>query len=110
MNSSGDRIGVYVGNPDLLWLYIRAGEIQGSDERAARMQQYSWMIRDQMSDQELGANLEKNSQHGTSVTVQRRWVRDDEDEWPEAVRWITEQHERLRAILTGLSARGESSN
>ena len=35
LNSSGDRIGVHVGNPELLWLYIRAGESRGSPERAA---------------------------------------------------------------------------
>ena len=101
MNSSGDRIGIYVGNKDLLWLYIRAGEAQGSNKRAARMRQYSWMMREQMGDQELGENLEKNSEDGTTVTVQRPRARDDEDEWPEAARWIIEQHERLRAILAG---------
>ena len=108
VNSSGDRIGIYVGNPDLLWLYIRGGETQGSAERAARMQQYSWMIREQMGDQELGANL-KNSVDGTTVSVQRRWTRDDEDEWREAARWIIEQHERLRAIVADPSARAEDT-
>lgn len=79
-NSSGDRIGISVGNSDLLWLYIRTGETQRSEQRAARMRQYSWMIRDQMGDQELGANLEKECADGRTVTVQRRWTRDDEDE------------------------------
>ena len=107
LNSFGDRIGLYVGNPNLLWLYIRAGESQGSQERAARMRQYSWMIRDQMDDQELGENLEKNSEAGMTVAVQNRWTRDDEDEWPEAAQWIKEQHERLRAIVAGpLGERG----
>ena len=98
-NSFGDRIGIYVGNPDLLWLYIRAGESQASELRAARMRQYSWMIGDQMSDQELGENLEKNAAEGTTVIVQRAWTRDNEDEWPEAAEWLMEQIERLRAIL-----------
>ena len=44
------------------------------------MRQYSWTIRDQMGDQELGANLEKECTDGRTVTVQRRWTRDDEDE------------------------------
>ena len=35
-----------------------------------------------------------------TITVQRAWVRDDEDEWPEAAQWIKEQFERLRAILS----------
>ncbi len=99
VNSAGDRIGLYVGNPDHLRLYIRAGESQASEERASRMRQYSWMIRDQMGDQEIGGNLEKYSSQGTTVYVRRSWVRDDEAGWPEAAQWIEEQHERLRTIL-----------
>ena len=108
VNSFDDRIGIYVGNPDLLWLYIRAGDSQGPGERAARMRQYSMKIREQMGDQELGGNLEKNSRDGKTISVRRRWTRDDQDEWPEAARWITEQHERLRAILAGPSAGTEA--
>ncbi len=99
VNLSGDRIGFYVGNPDHLRLYIRAGETQASEGRAARMRQYSWMIREQMGDQETGGNLEKSSLQGTTVYVRRRWERPDEARWPEAAQWIKEQYERLRAIL-----------
>ena len=104
LNSSGDRIGFHVGNPELLWLYIRAGESRGSPDGAARMRQYSWRIRDQMGDQELGENLEKNSENGVTVSVRRQWTRDDEDEWPEVADWIKEQYERLRAILADASS------
>ena len=72
------------------------------------MRQFSWKIREQMGDQALGQNLEKNSVDGTTVTVQEAWTRDDEAEWPEAARWIAEQHERLRAILEDPSMSGES--
>ena len=106
LNSTGDRIGIFVGNPEWLWLYIRAGESQGSEERAVRMRQYSWSIRDQMGDQELGENLEKNSENGWTINVQRRWTRDDEDEWQEVANWIKEQQERLRAILSGPLSEG----
>ena len=99
LNSLGDRIGIYVGNPHLLWLYIRAGESQRSEERTARMRQYSWTIRDQMGDQTLGDSLEKNNTEGTTVNVQKHWTRDDETEWPEAAQWIKEQLQRLQAIL-----------
>ena len=102
LNPEGDRVGIYVGNPDLLWLYIRSG--WGADrtsERAARMRQYSWMIQQTMADQQLGDNLERNSEDGVSIAVQRSWVRDDEDEWPDVAVWIKEQQERLRAVLTG---------
>ena len=99
MNSLGDMIGIYVGNEHLLWLYIRAGESQRSEERAARMLRYSRMIRVTMGDQELGENSEKNSVDGMTVSVRRCWTRDDENEWPEAAQWIIEQQERLQAIL-----------
>ena len=101
LNASGDRIGIYVGNPELLWLYIRAGEYKASEDRAERMRTYSWKIREEMDDQLLGENLEKNNADGMTITVQRRWTRDDEAEWPEDARWIKEQFERLRAILSG---------
>ena len=103
LNSTGDSIGIYVGNPEMLWLYIKAGKTRGesAEERVKRVQGYSWTIRAEMSDQELEGNLEKNSAKGNSINVQRRWVRDDENEWPEAAQWIKEQHDRLKAILAG---------
>ena len=96
VNSSGDRIGIYVGHDDLIWLYVH---VPISNERAARARHYSRMIREQMGDQEIGDDLEKKSQDGRTVNVQRSWTRDDEDGWPEAAQWIIEQHDRLRAIV-----------
>ena len=64
------------------------------------MQKYSWKIREEMSDQVLGGNIEKTNADGMTITVQTDWTRDDEDDWPEAARWIKEQFERLRAILS----------
>ena len=98
-NSRGDRIGIHVGNPERLWLYIRSGESRASEQRTARMRKYSWMILEQMGDQEVGNNVEKNSAHGLSVAVQRRWTHDNEDEWPEAAEWLMDQCGRLRALL-----------
>ena len=63
------------------------------------MRRYSRRIREQMSDQILGENLESESNAGRTVTVKRLWTRDDEDEWPEAARWIMEQCERLQSIM-----------
>ena len=99
LNEADDCIGFYVGNPELLWLYIRAGDGNASPERAARMRRYSWAMREQMAEQELEENVEKNSEAGRSISVQRRWSRDDEDEWLEAAQWIKEQYERLLAVL-----------
>ena len=97
-NSRGDVIGIYVGNPEWLWLYVRSGESKASDERTARMRKYSWMILEQMADQDVGDNVEQSSVKGWSVTIRIRWTRDEEDEWPEAAEWLIEQCERLRAI------------
>ena len=99
VESSGDRIGIQVGNHDLIWLYIRAGDLSKSNERAARMRHYSRMIREQMGDQVIGDDVDKKSDAGRTVYVKRSWTRDDEDGWPEAAQWIIEQHDRLRAIV-----------
>ena len=99
LNSEGDTIGIYVGNPDRLWLYIRAGQSQPSEDRAARMRRYSRRICEQMSDQILGENLESESNKGRTVAVKRLWTREDESEWPEAAQWIMEQCERLQSIM-----------
>ncbi|MCY3821020.1 MAG: DUF262 domain-containing protein [Gammaproteobacteria bacterium] len=91
-NAFGDRIGVYVGNPDLLWLYVRAGRDKSVDN-AARMRRFSRMIRDEMADQRLADN------RGSGVRVEHPWTRDSEDEWGEACQWIHDQCARLRLIL-----------
>ena len=98
-DGSDNYVGIYVGNPELLWLYIKSGESEASEERAARMRRFSWMIRERMSDQQLGGNLERNSIRGWTISVERPWVRDDENDWPEAALWIREQCERLHAIV-----------
>ena len=97
-NAFGDRIGIYVGNPDKLWLYGRAGG-QQSTKRTGRMRYFSRIIRNQMADQELKGHLEMESEQGRTVSVERPWTRDDEDEWSEACQWIGDQYQRLRAIL-----------
>ena len=107
LNALGDRIVIYVGNPELLWLYVRAGESQASQERAVRMRTYSWKIREEMGDQLLGENLKMNNADGMTITVQRRWTRDDEAEWSEDAQWIKEQSERLRAIVADSPSEGE---
>ena len=97
-DASDDYVGIYVGNSELLWLYIKSGESQASEARAERMRRCSWMIRERMSDQKLEGNIESNSANGWTIEVQRSWVRDDENGWPEAAIWIKEQCERLHAI------------
>ena len=98
LNSRDDRIGIYVGS-EWLWLYIRSGESHASEERTARLQRYAWMIQEQMDDQEVAGNFEKEIAAGRSVSIQKRWTRDDEDEWREAAEWLRAQHDRLRTII-----------
>ncbi len=100
LNSFGDCIGIYIGNPELLWLYIRAGESQKSQSRSERMKRFSWLIQNQMGDQVLGDGIEKNSEKGWSITIQKAWIQDDEKSWPEIAEWISQQQNRLETILT----------
>ena len=69
------------------------------------MRHYSWLIQQTMGDQQLGDNLERNCEDGVSISVQRPWVRDDEDEWPEVAVWVKEQQDRLAAVLQGRAER-----
>ena len=98
-DASREYVGIYVGIPELLWLYIKSKESEASEERAARIRRYSWLIRDEMGDQQLGDNLDRNSENGMTIAVQRPWLRDDEEEWPYAARWISEQCERPHTII-----------
>ena len=97
---SADCVGIHIGNSETLRLNIKSAESQPSEERAARMRHYSWMIRESIGDQQLGDDLERSSSKGTSITVERPWARDDEDEWPDATQWIKEQCDRLHAIIS----------
>ena len=101
LNDSGESVGIYIGNPDLIWLYIKARERKASARTAMRMRRLSWIIRERMGDQKLGDDIDKNSAKGWSISVQRAWVREDEDDWPAAAQWIKEQYERLQTILVG---------
>ncbi len=97
-NMFGDTIGIYVGNTDLLWLFVRAGGEQTTNH-SERMRRISQMICEQMADQQLSDDLEKEAENDRSIRVLRAWVRDNEDEWSEACLWIRDQYERLCLIL-----------
>ena len=97
-NASNFYVGIYVGNSELLRLYIKSADSKASDARKEQMRRCSWMIRERMTDQQLGGDIEDNSMSGWTITVQKSWVRDDAEEWPEAALWIREQCERLHAI------------
>ena len=109
LNRTGDRVGIYVGNEDLLWLYIKAAESEASQARAERMRRYSRKMQQMMGDQDLGDNVDENSAKGWSILVRRPWVREDEDAWPDAAQWIREQFERLRRIVADSNGSGLSN-
>ena len=109
LNRTGDRVGIYVGNEDLLWLYIKAAESEASQARAERMRRYSRKMQQMMGDQDLGDNVDENSAKGWSIVVRRPWVREDEDAWPDAAQWIREQFERLRRIVADSNGPGLSN-
>ena len=98
LNSLGDYISIYIGNSEMLWLYIRSGINPQTKERTERMLHYSWLIQRQMGDQELGVEIEKNSEKGRSITVQKVRKQDGQAAWPEEFEWIKSQHERLQMI------------
>ena len=98
-NDFDDWIGINVGNPDRLWLYVLSGN-KKSENSVSRMKAISRIIRNQMADQEITGDMQSESELGRSLSVQRDWVRDDENDWPEAAQWIMDQHERLRKIAT----------
>lgn len=99
INSEKDRVAMHVGNPDLVWLYIRAGELEESGTRTERMRRYSRLIEQEMGDQDLGDGLDQNARRGRSIFVQRDWIQDDEDEWSEIADWLAEQTNRLTEMV-----------
>ena len=116
LNSDGDRIGVYIGNTELISLNITGGVDEQSAGRVQRMKQFSKKIINEMKDQQLGDGkktidemhqrqienyIEKESQEGRSIKVQRTWNRYDQGGWPEVALWIKQQFDRLHAIVSG---------
>ena len=98
INSDGDYIGVYVGNQELIWLYIRSSGKPSPESASLRMRSFSWKILEQMGDQISSLDVDGESAQGRSVSIQRSWDRDDHAEWPEAADWIMDQFLRLKSI------------
>ena len=97
-NSHGDRIRIFFGE-EALRLYVRPGLGKASEEDTSRMRHYSRKLKSDMADQQIVGNPLEESHEGRSVSVQRRWTLEDEDEWPDAADWLQEQTRRLQIIL-----------
>ncbi len=94
-NSHGDRVGIGLGEDHIL-IYIR-GRSKNHVTRK-RVFRFSQIMHEEMTDQSILGNLEKESEAGRSVWVQHDWTREDRDGWDEACRWILDQYERLWMI------------
>ena len=100
LNSKGDRIGIFIGHPDMLRLFVTRIGNKHLREHIVRMRDYSRSISENMSDQNLSNDLEKESLEGRSISVCGAWMRDDEEEWPAAAHWVKDQFDRMRTIIS----------
>ena len=98
LNSVGDIVSIYIG-PNRLWLFVRTGNHSDPLNTAERMRHYSKVIQQEMGDQDISGDMEKNAAKGMTPVVQKEWNRDDEGEWPDAALWLKTQQERLALIL-----------
>ena len=116
LNNDGDRIGVYIGNAELVFLNITGYVDEQGASRVQRMKRFSKKLIDDMKDQQLGDGkrtidemhlqeienyIEKESKEGRTIKVQRAWNRFDQEGWPEVALWIKQQFDRLNAIVSG---------
>ena len=52
-----------------------------------------------MGDQRIEGEPHAASLEGRTVGLTRGWTCEDDEDWPDAAAWITEQYKRLRFIL-----------
>ena len=64
-----------------------------------KMVQYSRMICDQMSDQELGEDVEKEADAGRSITVKLLRAYKDDAVRSAIAQWMMDQYKRLEVIV-----------
>ena len=98
LNQRCDRIGIYVGNSEKIWIYIRSGHEGKSPTRTKRMVKYSDEIRSRLSDQQPFRDKRAESD-GRSIGVQRGWKLEEPNEWPAIIYWIKVQFKRLKEIV-----------
>ena len=99
LNSRGEYIRFHIG-AEHITVYIRSGE-PASPQRTDRMHEHSRMIRETMSDQTVeNSSSDRHAREGKSVYIRKEWERENEEEWPEAAHWLTDQTQRLQALLS----------
>ena len=100
-NPNGDYVGIFAG-PEQISLYIKSRSSEAGKNRTEEMRRYSWFLLENMADQQNIGDLDREASAGRSVAIVRTWNREDEQDWPEAAVWITEQCERLHSIIQGV--------
>ncbi len=91
-DENGDFIGISVGSNHIR-MYIRTRH--NRPESVARIRRFSQDVRELLVDQELG----NDRQPQKTDYVEYAWMWDNEEEWPDACRWIRDQCRRLREIM-----------
>ena len=102
LNKQQDKIGFFFG-ANIVQLYIRSGieDISKPPERTSQMKKYSQHIRKQLGNQQ---SLDDKGQekHGASIRVQRKWTRDNKEQWPDAAQWVKEMFVALQEIIVSM--------
>lgn len=102
LNKHKDKIGFCIES-DKIQLYIRSGIEDKSQpwERTQQMEEYSRLIRKQLSDQQpfYGKNQERT---GRSIRIQKSWKRGKRDQWPHTAQWVKEMFVALQEIIVSM--------
>lgn len=102
LNKYNDKIGFRIES-DWIQLYIRSGIETKSEskKRTSQMEEYSELIRLQLSDQQLF--YEKNQErNGRSIRIQKSWKRDNKEQWPDTAQWVKEMFVALQEIIVSM--------
>ena len=102
LNKHKDKIGFCIES-DKIQLYIRFGIEDKSQppERTQQMEEYSRLIRKQLSDQQPFDD-KRQEKHGASIRVQRKWSRDNKTQWLPVAQWVKEMFVALQEIIVSM--------
>ena len=102
LKKNKDKVGFCFG-ADIVQLYIRSGveDISKPPERTSQMEKYSQRIRNQLSDQQ-SFDDRGQEEDGASIRVQRKWSRDDKEQWPHVAQWVKEMFVALQEIIVSM--------
>ena len=96
-----DKIGIYLGSSNNMWLYIKSGSSKRCDQRTNQMLECSRRIREKIGNKRLISDENQNNRErdGRSIKIKRTWARGNVQEWPEIANWVRDQFEFLREIV-----------